>query len=200
MKNKTLSQTFAILVPFLIIFGIVYLIQDKEIPVTTNTLTTCEKVLFERMNVLHTSYDVSTIYDGPRAPVRFDGNFPDARMFRTKITEAVAQGPNFAGHYTVATWGCGSGCQEHAVVDVKSGDVISFGLITEMGIKYYPNNRILITNPKESFPKFDETDMTPLEIAMTWSRLPREYYELTEDNGTTYLQKVCTENPFEGTL
>jgi len=32
------------------------------------------------------------------------------RTFRTAITDAARKGPNFAGHYTVAEWGCGSGC------------------------------------------------------------------------------------------
>lgn len=35
-----------------------------------------------------------------------------ARMFRTMIRTQAKQGPNFAGHYTVAIWGCGSGCRQ----------------------------------------------------------------------------------------
>lgn len=200
MKNTTLSRIFAVLLPLLIIFGIIYLVQGDEKSVVKNTTTTCEHILLERMSVLETSYDVDEVYEGPITKVNFDGNFPEARMFRTKINEALAMGPNFAGHYTVATWGCGSGCQEHAVVDAKTGNIISFGLTTEMGVKYYPNSRILITNPKESFLAVWESDMTPAEIVMTWSRIPREYYELTENNGSAYLQKVCTENPFENQL
>lgn len=200
MKNTTLSRIFAVLLPLLIILGIIYLVQVDEESVVKNMTTTCEHILLERMSTLETSYDVDEIYEGPITKVNFEGNFPEARMFRTKINEALAMGPNFAGHYTVATWGCGSGCQEHAVVDAMTGNIISFGLTTEMGVKYYPNSRILITNPKESFPVVGESDMTPAEIAMTWSRIPREYYELTENNGTAYLQKVCTENPFENQL
>ena len=47
------------------------------------------------------------------------------RTFRTKITDAAAKGPNFAGHYTVAEWGCGSGCMSLAVVDEITGKVFS---------------------------------------------------------------------------
>jgi hypothetical protein len=47
------------------------------------------------------------------------------RTFRTKIIDAAAKGPNFAGHYTVAEWGCGSGCTSLAVVDETTGKVFS---------------------------------------------------------------------------
>jgi hypothetical protein len=30
---------------------------------------------------------------------------------------------NFAGHYAVVEWGCGTGCLQMAVVDLQSGDV-----------------------------------------------------------------------------
>lgn len=48
---------------------------------------------------------------------------PRERLFRTKIREGAAKGANFAGHYAIAEWGCGSSCVSIAVVDVKTGDV-----------------------------------------------------------------------------
>lgn len=45
------------------------------------------------------------------------------RQFRTQIREAAAAGPNFAGHYTVAEWGCGGGCVSIAIVDAATGAV-----------------------------------------------------------------------------
>lgn len=56
----------------------------------------------------------------PAAPV-LDSN--DAKMFRTVLRAAAAQGPNFAGHYTVAVWGCGSSCSDFVIVDAVSGRV-----------------------------------------------------------------------------
>lgn len=32
-------------------------------------------------------------------------------------------GPNFAGHYRIVTWGCGSACLELAIVDLENGRV-----------------------------------------------------------------------------
>ena len=46
-----------------------------------------------------------------------------ARFYRTRIRSGAKEGPNFAGHYTVVTWGCGSGCRWYAVVDARTGRV-----------------------------------------------------------------------------
>jgi hypothetical protein len=46
-----------------------------------------------------------------------------ARQFRTQLTSAAAEGPNFAGHFRVATWGCGTCCVDFGIIDLKSGDV-----------------------------------------------------------------------------
>jgi hypothetical protein len=58
------------------------------------------------------------------APLRL-GDGADARMFRTRLRAAVAEaarhGPNFAGHYALATWGCGTGCLNWGVVDLRTG-------------------------------------------------------------------------------
>ncbi len=47
------------------------------------------------------------------------------RMFRARIREAAAKGPNFAGHYTIAEWGCGAGCVSIALIDAKDGRVFA---------------------------------------------------------------------------
>jgi hypothetical protein len=44
-------------------------------------------------------------------------------MFRTQLRNEVKYGPNFAGHYTLARWGCGAGCVSVAVMDAVSGEV-----------------------------------------------------------------------------
>ncbi len=50
---------------------------------------------------------------------------PIARTFRTVLRQGASEGPNFAGHYTVVGWGCGSSCCAIAVVDAKTGNVIT---------------------------------------------------------------------------
>ena len=65
-------------------------------------------------------YPVRAIYRGRPARVVLT---PDNRLFRTRLREAARQPTNFAGHYVVTTWGCGTGCRSGAVVDLKSGRV-----------------------------------------------------------------------------
>jgi hypothetical protein len=50
---------------------------------------------------------------------------PIAKTYRTVLRQEMAQGPNFAGHYRVAIWGCGSSCAMFAVVNLKTGRVIT---------------------------------------------------------------------------
>jgi hypothetical protein len=86
------------------------------------------------------------------------------RMFRTRIREGAARGPNFAGHFTIAVWGCGSSCVSFALVDAKTGEVFHapFGILESvsmlgyddirpdakhadvMGLKYQQDSRLLI--------------------------------------------------------
>jgi len=66
-------------------------------------------------------YPVREIYKGRPAPVRLDSR--RARMFRSRLREEAPRGPNFAGHYTVVVWGCGTGCAQMAVVDARTGRV-----------------------------------------------------------------------------
>jgi hypothetical protein len=66
-------------------------------------------------------YAVTTKFRGqPAAPVL---STPKARMFPTELRRQSANGPNFAGHFTRARWGCGAGCVYVAVIDASSGEV-----------------------------------------------------------------------------
>lgn len=46
-----------------------------------------------------------------------------SRLFRTELREAASLGANFAGHYRLTSWGCGTACFQWAVIDLKSGQV-----------------------------------------------------------------------------
>jgi hypothetical protein len=48
---------------------------------------------------------------------------PQAKHHITAIRKAVQRGPNFAGHYTVADWGCGTECGVYVIVDDSTGRV-----------------------------------------------------------------------------
>jgi hypothetical protein len=71
----------------------------------------------------------------PAAPILTTAN---QRTFRTQIREAAAQGPNFAGHFTIADWGCGAGCVSFVVIDEKDGRVYDapFKNLAPASVKY----------------------------------------------------------------
>lgn len=66
-------------------------------------------------------YPAAEIFKGSPAAPKL--RRPGDRLFRTKIREGAAKGPNFAGHFTIADWGCGAGCVSIAIVDAKNGTI-----------------------------------------------------------------------------
>ena len=51
------------------------------------------------------------------------GSDPSARHFRTVLLAGAAKGPNFAGHFTIVTWGCGTQCLSYAILNARTGRV-----------------------------------------------------------------------------
>lgn len=45
------------------------------------------------------------------------------RQYRTRLRAAAAERPNFAGHYVLTTWGCGTECLYGAAVNLRTGRV-----------------------------------------------------------------------------
>jgi hypothetical protein len=84
-------------------------------------------------------YPVSTQFTGrPALPQLLT---PGARLFRGSIRQGAAQGPNFAGHDTIATWACGSSCRSLAVIDAQTGQVYPapFSILGGYGLTRYPD-------------------------------------------------------------
>ena len=67
------------------------------------------------------NYPVAHIFRGTPKPPVLSSRM--ARAFRTELRRQAATGPNFAGHYTLARWGCGAGCVTVAVIDAATGAV-----------------------------------------------------------------------------
>jgi len=62
------------------------------------------------------------VYAGPHAAVKLVTK--DDQAFATRLKQASTQPVNFAGHYILATWGCGAECLGGAVIDARSGKVV----------------------------------------------------------------------------
>ena len=64
----------------------------------------------------------SKVHQTPEAGHR---DHEDGHMFRTVLRNGMKWGPNFAGHYAVVVWGCGTSCSSFAVVNLRTGQVIT---------------------------------------------------------------------------
>ncbi len=63
---------------------------------------------------------------------------PTEQGYRTTIRHAVKAGPNFAGHYVIARWGCGSGCHGFVVVDIATGRIFDTPF-RDLNVHYPPS-------------------------------------------------------------
>jgi len=83
--------------------------------------TGAEGVVAQDRVPLFKNYPVSNTYRAKNAPLtltRAD------RMFRTRLMSAARnEKPNFAGHYILTIWGCGTSCVMGAVIDANTGKV-----------------------------------------------------------------------------
>ena len=59
-----------------------------------------------------------------------------ARMYRTNLRNAAKEGVNFAGHYIVTTWGCGTNCQVGAIIDARNGRVYFPAQLAGFGVGF----------------------------------------------------------------
>jgi hypothetical protein len=64
----------------------------------------------------------ATVHAGPNAAPDVQSD-PRSKRYRTQLRSWGKEKPNFAGHYILATWGCGTGCTEIAVIDAVTGAV-----------------------------------------------------------------------------
>lgn len=72
---------------------------------------------------------------------------PQANNFRTLLQAASKEGTNFAGHYALATWGCGTSCQTIAMVDLVSGRVYFPDFGAALGVGHRADSTLLVVNP-----------------------------------------------------
>jgi len=65
-----------------------------------------------------------------------------ARSFHTRLSDALRGGVNFAGHYVVAGWGCGTGCISGAIIDARNRKVLWPLEFNALGVWYDGNNYV----------------------------------------------------------
>jgi hypothetical protein len=83
-------------------------------------------------------FPISAIRKEVPAPVDLRSH-REASVYRTRLREGARKGPNFAGHYTVVSWGCGSNCESSMIVDTLTGRVYD-GFGDERGAEFKINS------------------------------------------------------------
>ena len=105
---------------------------------------------------------------------------PDARTFKTLLSQGLRKGANFAGHYVVVGWGCGTGCISGAIVDARTGNVfwpeqfnaLSVSFIgddyVEKPVEYRTNSRLLVIRGIPGQAKDDAPEKPPGDYYYEW--------------------------------
>jgi hypothetical protein len=134
-------------------------------------------------------FTVDEIHTGPIAAPRLDRSMtPYEWRFRTRIRKGAPDGPNYAGHYTVITWGCGVECQMHAIVDAKTGGFVRFRYLSAMGLGHNLKSRLLVVNPSEN--ALVENGPFLSQMLKHYGLFERTYLDIKEGA----VQELCKEN------
>jgi len=73
---------------------------------------------------------------------------PIGKIYPTAIRYGVSySGINFNGKYSIAEWGCGTGCQDGAIVNTDTGRIYPLPGLTTNGHETRKDSRLLIYNP-----------------------------------------------------
>jgi hypothetical protein len=98
-------------------------------------------------------YAADTAFVGPIAELNFARDTA-VRRFRTTLRDGVIGGPNFAGHFALVTWGCGTECQSYAIVDLVDGIVRGEGGLDFSChlVDYTRTSRLVVMTPADTEP------------------------------------------------
>lgn len=86
----------------------------------------------------------------PAAPILATSH---EHLMRIQIRTQASQGPNFAGHFSLAKWGCGSPCLAFVIIDAESGTIYDPGFSVacanengmDASIDFKLTSRLLVT-------------------------------------------------------
>lgn len=157
---------YLLLIPYILFAIYIFWPVKDEVnqDVTPEIQSTCQKEL-EATN------DVVEEYNGLPKPVDFS-LFPEAKTYYTLITKSIEEGPNFAGHFTVARWGCGTDTLAYSIVDNKTGDIIAYsGCLSNYNLRRF------------------SLDSSYFVLEPVYAGQTREYYKIVDDK----LELACSE-------
>ena len=114
-----------------------------------------------------------------------------AYQYHSTIQREANGPPNFAGHLRVITWGCGTGCHELSLVDLKTGMV---WLMDEppavLGYEHRVDSTLLISDTPSMLPGWkvgDPTAFTFSSASYVWDDSKQILRKLPECDGYAQL-------------
>ncbi|MCH7333991.1 hypothetical protein [Acinetobacter modestus] len=120
-------------------------------------------------------------------PAKLLLNNDTAKLFRTRLREALTQEPEFAGEYVMAVWGCGTECRSYTFVNKRTGQVIEQSFGGEDGDepeKFKLNSNLLVAHGTEY-----DNDYNEIGYHASFYVLENDKFKL--------IKKVPTEKPVE---
>jgi hypothetical protein len=108
-------------------------------------------------------YPVAKLSHIPVAKPKVPKNWHEDPRLRFQDSVHDDSRANFAGHYFVAIWGCGTTCVTGGIVEAKSGRIIGLPTVSGWfdvhdkfeGIDFRPNSRLLVLSGARSEEKGD---------------------------------------------
>lgn len=136
----------------------------------------------------YADYPVKEHFTGKPAPPDMKSD-PDAKQFASRLKEGAAKGPNFAGHFTVISWGCGTECEFFMIVDAKNGSIYSPSFGSQYGLCYRMDSSLLIVDPITDFVESGRVPSGQKTKYYTWDG--KELNLVTENRWMVEEEKNC---------
>jgi len=127
------------------------------------------------VSIQYDKYSVDT-FTGKRAAINYSSNMT-ARRFRSAINWSIDKfGMNFAGHYNLARWGCGTSCQNGAITDLQTGRVYDIPTAS-LDYEFRKDSRLLVVNPPDSTGYYDYCRYCEPEL-WVWNEKKKKFEKL----------------------
>lgn len=123
--------------------------ESEQVTVWVNDSNAVDKIIEAEIKfepyISFADYIVDDKFAESRAALKLNQD-NDFWSFRTRLRDGYKDSVNFAGNYCFVDWGCGSGCQQSAVIDARTG-IIYKGPDASLGYDFKTDSRLLIVNP-----------------------------------------------------
>jgi hypothetical protein len=104
------------------------------------------------------------------------------RQYQSVIRNHVAGPAEFAGHYRVAEYGCGSTCHSFIVVDMISGKVFP-GPSAALGADFQTQSRLFVTDPSSLDVNGFRERMGIRSVSFAWNERSKSFVALPGCDG-----------------